>query len=74
MTTETQTILQQAMRLDAVERAELIEALYRSLDKTANRRTDALWAEEAERRIDAHQAGKITADSADAVFQRISKR
>ena len=74
MTAETRTLLEKALGLDAVERAEPIEALFRSFDTSGDRRTDVLWAAEAESRIDAHDAGKIHADSADVVLGRIGKR
>jgi len=35
---------------------------------------EALWAEEAEAKIDAYDEGTLQADSAEAVFQRINKR
>ncbi len=74
MSTEAQAVLQQALRLAAVERAELIDALFRSLDKAGRRETDAAWAQEVESRIDAFDAGKIPADSAEAVLRRIDGR
>lgn len=74
MTTATQTILKQALSLEPVERAELIEELFHSFDKAADSKIDALWANEAESRIDAYEAGQICADSAKAVFERINKR
>lgn len=74
MTTEGKAVLEKALGLDAVERAELIEALFRSFDTSGDRRTDVLWAAEAESRIDAYDAGKIRADSAEAVLGKIGKR
>jgi putative addiction module component (TIGR02574 family) len=74
MPTTTQAILKQALRLDPVERAELIEKLFHSFDKAPDSKVDALWAKEAESRIDAHDAGQLCADSAKAVFERINKR
>ena len=74
MTTATQAILKQALSLDPVERAELIEKLFHSFDKTPDSKTDALWADEAESRIDAYDANQICADSAKAVFERINRR
>ena len=59
MTNATQAIFEQALRLNPVERDE---------------RIDALWAVESESRIDAFDAGQISADSAEDVFERISKR
>lgn len=74
MTTATQSILQQALRLKPVERAELIDELFHSFDKSHDERIDALWAAESESRIDAFDTGQIDADSAEAVFERINKR
>ena len=74
MTRAIETAFQEAMQLNPVERAELIEELYRSFDPSGDRRIDALWAKEAESRIDAFDAGLLKADSADAVLQRINKR
>jgi len=73
MTRATQTILEQALRLKPVERAELIDELFHSFDKGRNEKIDALWTEEAESRLNAYDAGKISADSAEAVFERINK-
>ncbi|HLA27872.1 MAG TPA: addiction module protein [Syntrophales bacterium] len=74
MTMETQKILEQTLHLNPVDRAELIDELFRSFDKARNDKIDARWAEEAESRIDAYDTGKICADSAAAVFERINKR
>lgn len=73
MKNATQAILDQALRLTPVERAELIEALFRSFDPDADARIDAAWAEEAESRLDAFEAGQLTADSAENVFRRVAK-
>ncbi len=74
MTNAAQAVLRQALRLDPVERAQLIDELYRSFDKAAHERLNAQWAEAVESRIDAYEAGKIQADSAEAVFSRINQR
>ena len=74
MTVEAQAVLGKALALNAVERAELIEAIYRSFDTTGDRLIDARWAEEGESRIDAFDADAIQADNAAAVFRRISKQ
>lgn len=74
MTSGTHAVLEQALHLNPVERAELIEALYQSFNAPADPRRDAAWAAEAESRIDAYEAGRLTADSADAVLARIAKR
>jgi len=74
MTKVAQKVLEQALRLNPVERAELIEDLVHSFDKDGDVRSDSLWAEEAESRLDAYESGKIQADSAQEVLSRISRR
>jgi len=74
MTSTTQSIFKEALRLKPVERAELIDELFHSFDKSHGDRIDALWAAESESRIDAFDAGQINADSDEAVFERINKR
>ncbi len=74
MTTASQKLLKQALNLPPVERAQLIEELFHSFDTAPDGIIDALWAEEAEARIDAYDGGQIAADSAKAVFGRINKK
>ena len=74
MTTTTQQLLQEALRLNPIDRAELIEELFHSFDRSGDQRVDAAWASEAESRIDAYETGRIPADSAEAVLARISQR
>ncbi len=71
MTQATQAILMQAPALGPMERAELIDALFRSFDRRQSDRVDALWAEEAEARLDAFESGSMGVDTADEVFGRI---
>jgi len=74
MTHAAQAVFDQALRLDPVERAELIDQLFHSFDHAPDRAVDAAWAREAEARVDAFDRGDLTADSADAVFERLAKR
>ncbi len=74
MTGAMRTVLEQALLLGPVERAELITELLHSFDAAPDARIDAAWAEEAEARLRAYRAGKIAADSAENVFARINRR
>ena len=74
MTSTVQAVLEQALRLSPIERAQLIDEFYHSFDKASRGPVAARWAEEVESRIDAYQAGKIQADSAEAVFSRMNQR
>ena len=68
---EIQTVTSEALKLDPIERAELIERLLASFDEGGRKEVDALWAEEAESRIHAFEGGNMTASPAQEVFKRI---
>lgn len=68
MSKEGEQILQEALSLSSEERAELVDKLASSLDSAAREKIDALWAREAEDRLNAYDEGKIKAVSAKDVF------
>ena len=71
MTNTAKGILRQALDLSPVDRAQLIEELFRSFDPHDSAAIDAKWAAEAEARIAAYEAGKIPAVPVDEAFARI---
>ena len=64
-----ESLVKEAMSLRPVQRAKLIDALLSSLSEP-NREIDALWAEEAESRIDAYEQGRIKAVSLESVLDK----
>jgi len=66
-------ILSEALRLPPTKRADLVEKLLSSFEFSSRKKIDALWAKEAENRIDAFERGKISATSAEEVFAKIEK-
>ena len=72
--TQTQQVLEKAIHLPPVERAELVEQILSSFDRPSRDEIDALWAKEAEDRIDAYDQGKIKAIPASQVFERINRQ
>ena len=74
MISKTEQILQEALELPPVERAELAENLLTSFLLPLNKKIDALWAEEAEDRIDAFESGHIDSISAQKVFDKLISR
>ena len=66
-------ILTEALKLPPVERAELVENLLTSFEFQSRKRIDALWAEEAEKRIDAFERGEMATIPAKDVFAEIEK-
>jgi putative addiction module component (TIGR02574 family) len=61
-------LLEEALSLPPRERAELADRLLISLDPSSGGRIDALWAAEAEDRLQAFERGEIKAVSADDAF------
>lgn len=66
-------ILAEALELPPVERAELVENLLTSFEFQSRGKIDALWAEEAEYRIDAFERGEMAVIPARDVFKEIEK-
>ena len=62
-------ILREALTLNPSEKAQLIDKLISSLDKS-DREIDELWAKEVEDRIEAYNAGKLKAVSLEKVLQK----
>lgn len=74
MIVTTARILRDALCLDPMERAELIDELLNSFDTRSESPHFDAWQEEAESRIDAFEAGRLIDDAAEAVFARINRR
>lgn len=73
MATATDDLLKQVLSLPPGERAKLAEHLLESLDPP-DERNRHLWAEEAERRVEAYERGDLKAIPADEVFARLRTR
>ena len=71
MTTHVKQILKRAISLPAIDRAELIENILSSFDFPERKKIDALWAKEAENRVNAFSSGHIKAKPAKQVFRAI---
>jgi putative addiction module component (TIGR02574 family) len=65
----TDNIFKEALTLRPSEKAQLIDKLISSLDKS-DKEIDELWAKEAEDRIDAYDQGKLKAISLEKVLQK----
>jgi putative addiction module component (TIGR02574 family) len=67
------TIRAELLGLPARERAKLIDVLWDSLASPEAASREAAWAAESERRIDAFEAGELTARPAGGVFSDLRK-
>ncbi|MBS4029546.1 MAG: addiction module protein [Ignavibacteriales bacterium] len=73
MTNNTQKILSEALELQPIERAELVEELLSSFEFPLRVSIDELWSLEAEDRISAFDKGKLAVIPAKEVFEKIGK-
>jgi len=69
---QVQTILNEALKLPPVDKASVIDQLMASFDLSERQRIDDAWANEAERRIDAYDTGRISAKPVEAVMREIN--
>lgn len=70
----TAEIREAALKLTSDEKARLAEELLSSLDAPDQAEIDAIWGEEAERRIEAIDAGASKTIPADEVFRDLEGR
>jgi putative addiction module component (TIGR02574 family) len=73
MPKHAKNILAEALELPPVERAELVENLLSSFEFRSRKAIDALWAQEAEDRIDAFESSQLASIPAKDVFAGIEK-
>jgi putative addiction module component (TIGR02574 family) len=74
MTTQADDILQTALSLAPVDRAEIAASLIASLDPQAGAEIDAAWADEIKRRIDQIDRGEVQLVPADDVLRSMRGR
>lgn len=73
MSASAKTILDQALKLPANDRAALVDTLIYSLDKP-DPAMDAEWLKEAEDRLSAYKSGELDAVDAEDVFREFGER
>ena len=74
MSAVLESVFREALQLDPIDRAELLNRLFFSFSPVENEKADAKWRKEVENRVIAFDAGKISADTAENVFKRLSKK
>lgn len=71
MTILTSELADKALFLPREERAKLVEKLLLSLNVPTQKEVDQLWIEEAEKRVNEYDEGKIEAIDGEQVFHDI---
>lgn len=69
MSNSANMILEQALELSATERAVVAEKLLFSLD-SPDSKIDAIWAKEADSRVELYKKGKIETIPSEEVFSK----
>jgi putative addiction module component (TIGR02574 family) len=70
---QLEEVLREALVLDVQDRAALAEELLASLDEITEPEADRLWAIEAKRRLDEHDAGLTDSIPAHEVAEKAKK-
>lgn len=65
---DSKEVLEQALNLKPEERFLVVEGLLRSLDEP-DEELDAIWAEEAEKRLTAYRAGRLGGIAMEDLFK-----
>lgn len=73
MTKAAESLLQEAMKLDVTERAEIAAEILATLDGEPEEGVEAAWAAEIQRRIERIEAGTEKLIPLDDVKRRIEK-
>jgi putative addiction module component (TIGR02574 family) len=74
MTTATAKLADQVLSLPCEDRIYLVDKLLESLNAPSREEIERLWAEEAERRIEELDSGKVEAIPGEQVFAEIRER
>lgn len=74
MTAVAKKVFHEALNLQPVEKAELIDLLLQSFDSVENAEIERAWRNEAEERVKAIENGQMRMFTKDEVFARINKR
>jgi putative addiction module component (TIGR02574 family) len=64
---DSKEVLEKALQLKPEERFLVVEGVLKSLDEP-DQELDAIWAEEAEKRLKAYRAGKLAGFAMEDVF------
>ncbi|MBT5230189.1 MAG: addiction module protein [Methylococcales bacterium] len=64
----SKAILDEAMSLNPEERFKIVESLIESLDEP-DKEIDAIWAEEADKRLQAYRSGELEGIPMNEVFK-----
>lgn len=65
---------EEALKLSPFERAQLIDALWQSLDPAGQANVDTAWIEEAKNRLAAYHQGEVKAVDGERVLSELKEK
>jgi putative addiction module component (TIGR02574 family) len=65
---------EEALKLSPFERAQLIDALWQSLDPVEQQAIDQAWTEESKDRLDAYRRGEVEALDGDHALAELKEK
>ena len=74
MTAVAEQVYKQAIELNPIDRAELIEKLFSTFSSSQDTVIEEKWKEEVLRRRLAYDQGNIPSDTIENVFERLAQR
>jgi putative addiction module component (TIGR02574 family) len=74
MTAVAEQVYQEAVNLNPIDRAELIEKLFFTFSPNQDMTIESNWKKEVSRRRIAYDTGDIPSDTIENVFERLGQR
>ena len=74
MTEKSQVVLEEALKLTANERAEVVERLIASLDEVPDTDVEQAWQEEIQKRLHQIERGEVKLIDSDTVMAELRKK
>lgn len=74
MTDKSKVVLEEALKLTANERAEVVEQLIASLDEVSDTDVEQAWQEEVQRRLQQIEHGEVELIDSDTVMAELRKK
>ena len=74
MTNKSQVVLEEALKLTANERAEVVERLIASLDEAPDTDVEQAWQEEIQKRLEQIERGEEELIDSDTVMAELRKK
>jgi putative addiction module component (TIGR02574 family) len=74
MSSTADSVYKEAVQLNPIDRAELIEKLFASFSSSQKPEIEQKWKDEVQSRVKAYDNDEIPSDSMENVFKKLSQR